>query len=242
MNNLALIGCMGAGLTQPPPPPPRQLTWTARLAPASWCYAIAYGNDRFVSVGSSLMKSLNGTTWTTATSGPSGWWRAVVFANGRFVSVGSSGSRAMVSSDGVTWSARTCPIGAWGSLATNGSIFVALALNSTSPRGMTSPDGDTWTALDLPGSESWSGITYANGLFVAVSTDNVIMTSPDGFNWTKYNPNGDFILHLLQYLFVIWVWFVTIPSLFGGMIAQFLMKKEYICVRHHFDELLIRHA
>ena len=51
---------------------------------------------------------------------------------------------------------------------------------------MTSPDGITWTARVSAENNSWRGITYANGLFVAVSIDGVnrVMTSPNGITWT----------------------------------------------------------
>ena len=58
----------------------------------------------------------------------------------------------------------------------------------------TSPDGKTWTlrSLGLATGEDWSGITFANGLFVAVSqatfslsASQVAVTSPDGMTWTK---------------------------------------------------------
>ncbi|AEP10665.1 WD40/YVTN/BNR-like repeat-containing protein [Micavibrio aeruginosavorus] len=43
-----------------------------------------------------------------------------------------------------------------------------------------------WAVTAPPEANSWSNVTYGNGLFVAVSTNgtNRIMTSPDGVNWT----------------------------------------------------------
>ena len=51
---------------------------------------------------------------------------------------------------------------------------------------MTSPDGITWTARTPAQTNTWYGVTYGNGLFVAVSLDgaNRVMTSPDGITWT----------------------------------------------------------
>jgi len=45
---------------------------------------------------------------------------------------------------------------------------------------MTSPDGITWTIRTSAADNAWNGITYGNGLFVAVSatgTGNRVMTS-----------------------------------------------------------------
>lgn len=53
-------------------------------------------------------------------------------------------------------------------------------------------DGSKWTlrtsvSTTSTGENNWRGITYGNGIFVAVSTDGVnsrVMTSPDGITWT----------------------------------------------------------
>ena len=52
---------------------------------------------------------------------------------------------------------------------------------------MTGSDGITWTAQTPAANISWSGVTYGNGKFVAVSASGVaddVMTSPDGITWT----------------------------------------------------------
>ena len=59
---------------------------------------------------------------------------------------------------------------------------------------MTSPDGINWTIRSSATDNNWFGITYGNGLFVAVSysgTGNRVMTSPDGINWTIRNSPAD---------------------------------------------------
>ncbi len=45
-------------------------------------------------------------------------------------------------------------------------------------------DGMYWTSRTSAADNDWSSVTYANGLFVAVSWQGTIMTSPDGVNWT----------------------------------------------------------
>ena len=55
---------------------------------------------------------------------------------------------------------------------------------------MTSPDGINWTSRNTPADNFWYGVTYGNGLFVAVATSGIgnrVMTSPDGINWTSRN-------------------------------------------------------
>ena len=53
---------------------------------------------------------------------------------------------------------------------------------------MTSPDGITWTSRTSAADNWWLGVTYGNGIFVAVAatgTGNRVMTSPDGIAWTS---------------------------------------------------------
>jgi len=55
---------------------------------------------------------------------------------------------------------------------------------------MTSPDGITWTLRAAGGGwQSWRLVTYANGLFVAVGSGQV-MTSTSGRTWTRRTVDG----------------------------------------------------
>jgi hypothetical protein len=66
----------------------------------------------------------------------------------------------------------------------SGSGVASVAENLT-PRPSAAP-GSVWTLETASENNSWIGITYGNGLFVAVSQSgtNRIMTSPDGITWT----------------------------------------------------------
>ena len=49
-------------------------------------------------------------------------------------------------------------------------------------------EGFNWTSRTSAADNKWFGVTYGNGLFVAVAqsgTDNRVMTSPDGITWTS---------------------------------------------------------
>jgi hypothetical protein len=110
---------------------------------------------------------------------------------GLFVSVGDGGTQSCATSpDGITWTARTTPLSgtAYNAIAYGNGVFVASATSYPSPNGViTSPDGVNWTARTTPAGD-WRGLTFANGLFVAVSpgaTGSRVMTSPDGITWTS---------------------------------------------------------
>ena len=52
----------------------------------------------------------------------------------------------------------------------------------------------TWTSRTSAANNGWRGVTYGNGLFVAVSdtgTGNRVMTSPDGITWTSRTSAAD---------------------------------------------------
>ena len=65
-------------------------------------------------------------------------------------------------------------------------IFVAL---NGGQSVITSPDGVNWTEQQNPEMKGGSvgGITFGNGIFVAVGAK--ILTSPDGANWTERTAN-----------------------------------------------------
>jgi predicted RecA/RadA family phage recombinase len=51
-----------------------------------------------------------------------------------------------------------------------------------------------WVSRTAPAANLWGTVTYANGLFVAVSSTgsgNRVMTSPDGINWTSRTSGAD---------------------------------------------------
>jgi surface protein len=177
-------------------------SWTIRNTAADNTWNdIVYSSEKslFVAVARApqantnrVMTSPDGITWTARTSA-NGQWNSVTYGNGLFVAVGSTGSGysvyAMSSPDGITWTARTVPSAAdFQAVEYGNGVFVAVG---TGGAIMSSTDGITWT--DRSGvTNNWRGLTYAAGLFVAVSTTiptgNAVMTSPDGITWTSRTP------------------------------------------------------
>jgi len=50
--------------------------------------------------------------------------------------------------------------------------------------------GSTWTRRESGTWRPLFGVTYGNGLFVAVGDVGILITSPDGVNWTRRDPAG----------------------------------------------------
>ena len=78
---------------------------------------------------------------------------------------------------------------------------MAVGSSSTgAPTIRTSTDGPAWTSRSVPGGaiDSLGGVTYGNGMFVAVSNWGSILTSTNGIGWSlasspaegRFNLNG----------------------------------------------------
>jgi hypothetical protein len=110
----------------------------------------------------------------------------VAYGNGVFVGTRSNG--VSYSNDGITWN-YTNPVGfVGGKLAFGNGLFVNVSNSGGSGQVFTSPDGFVWTSRTAASNDTWSAITFGNGLFVAVAISYTggggIMTSPDGITWT----------------------------------------------------------
>jgi hypothetical protein len=110
----------------------------------------------------------------------------VAYGNGVFVATRSNGVH--YSNDGITWNA-TNPVGfVGGKIAFGNGLFVTVGNSGGSGTVWTSEDGFVWTSRTAASNDTWTNITYGNGLFVAVaisySAGGGIMTSPDGITWT----------------------------------------------------------
>lgn len=198
---------------------------------------VAYGNNMFVAFtagggsGVSSMYSYDGIAWATSTVPSFGNRTSVVYGAGKFVAVANSGvacnpNCAITSTDGINWTLRTLPVTDWNSIAYGNGLFVAVGNDffgpgfaATSTDGVTwskfstpntfqgiaygagkfvavsdtgavrtSTDGSTWQNQTAPAANSWTSVSYGNGIFTAVSksgSGNRVMTSPDGVTWTS---------------------------------------------------------
>lgn len=129
------------------------INWTLLMsasgqAKTNWD-AIAYGNGRFVTLGTSGyvgVSTNDGSTWSTAQPfGYEMWW-GITYGDGKFVAGIGSGSTAgklTTSSDGITWT-EPIRIGTaqWNHVAYGNGLFVA---NNYWSDFITSTDGFTWT-------------------------------------------------------------------------------------------------
>ena len=181
---------------------PFGLAWTNYANPSSTLTngkAIAYGNGRFVSVGTvnitvdCVAWSTDGRTWTGADGIALGAWTSICYGNGLFVAAASGlnapGNYIMTSPDGVTWTGRVLTVPVI-SVAYGNGRFIALI---ASPHNYYSTDGITWTlqvGSPYP-NDSTLRIAYGNGIFVVTDTAGNSLVTSDGITWASYTgPQG----------------------------------------------------
>jgi hypothetical protein len=177
---------------------------------------IAYGNDRFVAVGSAgdfsvSQFSLTGTDWSTGDPIGGAYQRAagsaVTFGNGVFVSVGEGwgdqlgyGPLIAVSADGNHWtqistsnylSAVTFGDGRF--VAVGGQIF-----SGESPI-MVSTNGTDWQTVPSGTSLLLGGVVYGQGKYVAVGESGTILISVTGEDWRQVSSANSVGLSAVAY-------------------------------------------
>ncbi len=211
-----LSACGGGGGENSHPAVDPLANWHSRnpLPQGNDLSRVTYGKGIFVAVGATgtILTSPDGITWTPNTAGIASYLGGVTYGSGTFVAVGYTGT-ILTSSDGVTWTSRTSGIySAFLEVTYGNGIFVAVALSEDI---LTSPDGITWTQQRItrttanavttpirktsPGNPPLRGVTYGNGIFVAVGDAGTILTSPDGITWTPRNSGTSYFLSGVTY-------------------------------------------
>jgi hypothetical protein len=163
------------------------LTWTEYNPPTNvFLTSITYGNGKFVAVGdgeggfpeNSVITSTDAINWTlSVTSGVYGL-RKIAYGNGKYVAVSSlvsgGNNKIFYSSDGLTWNNQTF-------IYNNETIL--FANNIFTVGNAYSTDGVNWISTPSIGALEPRGITFANGIYVAVGYGDEIGISTDAINW-----------------------------------------------------------
>ena len=153
--------------------------------------SIAYGNGKFVAVGSSGKGSYStdGINWTAISDmkiDTTDLW-SIAYGNGMFIAVGANG-KGSYSTDGINWTAiRDMKIGsayAIFSVTYGNGKFIA---GGVSGKGSYSTDGINWAAISSMKfgiTSSIQSIAYGNGMFIAVGANGKGSYSIDDISWT----------------------------------------------------------
>lgn len=146
-------------------------------------YIVTLGNGN-------VIRSTNGTNWSTVTTGASAPLNGITYGNGIFVAVGTGGIIYTSSTGGASWTSRTSgTVNSFNAVTWSGSLFVAIGESGTI---LTSPDGTTWTSRTSGTTVSLQNVVWGNNLFVVCggTSTGTILTSPDGVTWTSRTSNS----------------------------------------------------
>ena len=186
--------------------PPGVTAWTqaTSIPPgfASDLSAVTLDGSQYIALGTdgSILKSLDGNTWTAATSVPSGGaggprMNSIAFGTvsgaTTYVAVGNSGNM-FTSADLVTWATVPTMGNDLYNVSFLNGTFVATGANGTL---LTSADASTWVAQTSNTPKALRGATYGTGSapgapaqYVVVGDSGTILTSTDGTSWNVRPP------------------------------------------------------
>jgi hypothetical protein len=162
------------------------VNWTEISGSPGDVASVAAGNGLYAVSGDYVVRgrqaySSDGVSWHTATTPAAG---PIGFANGLFLtSDNQNAGRIYTSSDASNWVMHTVSgaTESFSRFAAGNGVYVMLGLSSVA----ISQDGVNWIArsIGIPNS-AFHGLTFSQGLFVAVGDFAQIATSPDGATWT----------------------------------------------------------
>jgi hypothetical protein len=186
------VGKEGTLLTSPD-----AVSWVKRESNTDLNLAgVAFGNGRFVAVGyrcgwiacfeGVVITSADSVNWEKSNSGSRAGLSSVAFGQGLFVASGNNGSDTgpdgtiYVSRDGLTWEQATNGLSSSLRVAefANGRFFVI------GGDALVSTNGVDWAVYPRPPLEPIFGLTYLNGVFLAVGWKGSILKSADAINWS----------------------------------------------------------
>ena len=177
--NVAAFSSDGVTWSQSSLPPSTSTGYNSQTSTQQWS-GVTYGNGKFVAVCSGNSNasaySTDGAYWYPTTLPSGQYWYTVTYANNMFVAVGSD--KATHSTDGQTWSAQTTlPLNfGCNSIAYGNGLFIGVARYKNT--AIYSNDGINWYVdyFATNSTNGWTGITFANNMFVGLGFSSSIAT------------------------------------------------------------------
>lgn len=178
------------------------LTWTSSPFPGTTnpIVSVAWGEHRFVALGyfGTPYFSWDGITWNAGTGSTNVTDEAchLAYGAGVFVAAGD-GTTAGIdagfswSEDGRAWQAASFPAAASRieDVAYGTPGFLAVTPGGHAFR---STDGKTWTRHDIAGAPAFNHVTWDGAVWVASTSNRMLLTSPDGITWTtRFDAGAD---------------------------------------------------
>ncbi len=164
-------------------------SWSVQTSPTASAAIMdmIFDNNQFVLVGlgSVIMTSSNGISWTPKISQSSDDWYCIFYLNNEYFCFGESCTAAR-STDTVTWTIFS--VGGIPNL--NQIIYVNNQFIAVGDSGtiVTSADGNSWVNQLPEVSNNLNSVAYGNNIYVVVGQNGAIYTSPDSITWSKNRP------------------------------------------------------
>ncbi len=183
------------------------ITWTDRASGTTEALrGVATNGSVAIAAGSAgkILRSTDGTTWTTVPYDRFSYFNNVIWTGDRFVAVGmvldlTAGKFIGVlvtSPDGSTWTERWRGGGELWCVAAHAGTYLAAGRNGTLVR---STNGTTWSVLTPPAVRFYRGLAWDQGNFLLTGLsattfrgEPVFFASPDGLTWTDLSPRLPF--------------------------------------------------
>ena len=163
--------------------------WANPLPQGNGLRAVAYGNGKWIGVGSagSLVSSVDGVSWTGhAPIGAGSDLNGIEWSSHGWIAVGSDGA-ILTSTDGDTWTLQASST--WDTLRDVACSPDMCVVAGDYGQLVVSSDAINWWQ---PLSMVWNSLYHVawNGqMWVAVGYGGIIVTSSDGVNWTQRASN-----------------------------------------------------
>jgi len=149
----------------------------------NWC-AIAYGNNRYVSVGYNgyITTSSDGINWTPPNQvGGTVIWEDIMFENGYFVIISTNHTYSS-SLDGINWATIQNFGFSVNGVGHGNGIFAAVNFNG---RISTSTNGTTWISSNKNSGTNMSGLGISDKWIIGCTSGGFLYRSGDGGNTWK---------------------------------------------------------
>jgi hypothetical protein len=174
--------------------------WTSigSVIPISFsAWGVTFGNNLFVAVSTaSTGTSSDGIIWRSFSPPPATIVSSLTFGNNLFVAASQSGG-ILTSTNGQRWNSINTN-GSWRGIGYVNNLFIAAGQLTNTTAVFVSPDAQTWTPYVYASTNILRGVSYGNGLFVAVG-DAMILTSSDGQVWASQQANTTYSLRSVAF-------------------------------------------
>lgn len=159
------------------------LSWTVERTGAGSLSAVHWTGVEFVAVGTSVLRSPDGQSWTeTPVPAAVARFTAVARAAGVYLGVDDAG-RVYSAPDAATWTLRDTLGSAANAVTWTGSGFIVAGGGGAVA---TSVDGLSWTRRYSPLRLNLQGIARSTFRYVATGSFGHVLTSEDGASWTSH--------------------------------------------------------